>query len=104
MYNQLPDLAFARSLDPFADQAFAMRWLAGVLRAWSKAIHLVSMIRRAGARSAGASGRAACTAVWSALNDWLHVDALAAVFPADHRSWWAFWLGLYSIGYIRHDL
>lgn len=82
--------------------AFATRWLGRRAWPWLEAIHLTSISSVLGLSLVVLQG-----VLWEgsvvAMNDWLHVDALAAVFLMI-VSVVGFLVGLYSIGYIRHDL
>jgi hydrogenase-4 component F len=82
--------------------AFTMRWLGGIGTRLVEIIHLISvtavllltLIVVGGVLEEGAV---------VALNDWFHVDALAAVFLLIIGVV-GFLVGIYTLGYIRHDL
>jgi hydrogenase-4 component F len=86
----------------FSLLAFAARWLGSMTRFLVEAAHLVSIslvlvLSLRTVRAVLAAGP-----VFS-LGDWLHVDALGAVFLLIIGVV-GFLVGLYSIGYTRHDL
>ena len=86
----------------FSLVAFAARWLGGGARFAVTAAHLLSVtlvlvLSLLTVRSVLVSG-----SIFS-LRDWLHVDELSAVFLLIIGVV-GFVVGLYSIGYTRHDL
>lgn len=82
--------------------AFAARWLGRAGTRLVEAIHLASVTLVLALSLFVVRGVLAQGAV-VALNDWLHVDALAALFLLIIGVV-GFLVGLYSLGYIRHDL
>lgn len=82
--------------------AFAMRWT-GKRSIWlAELIHLVSITAVLLLSMHVVQGVLAQGSI-SAFNDWLHVDALAAVFVTIVGVV-GFLVGVYALGYIRHDL
>ncbi|MFZ5911407.1 MAG: hydrogenase 4 subunit F [Chloroflexota bacterium] len=82
--------------------AFAMRWLGRAGARLVELIHLISVTAVLVFTVIVVGGVLAQGAV-VAMNDWLHVDALAAVFLLIIGVV-GFLVGVYSLGYIRHDL
>jgi len=82
--------------------AFATRWLGRAGARIAEGIHLVSVTVVLGLTIVVLQGVLSQGLV-VAMNDWLHVDALAAVFLMIIGVV-GFLVGLYSLGYIRHDL
>lgn len=82
--------------------AFGMRWVGKYSMRWVEIIHLVSITAVLILGLWVVQGVLVQGSV-VAMNDWLHVDALGAVFLLI-VSVVSFLVGLYSIGYIRHDV
>jgi hydrogenase-4 component F len=82
--------------------AFAARWLKGISRTVIEIAHVLSVslvliLSLLTINEVGASGQI------FGLSDWLHVDSLGAIFLLIIGVI-GFLVGLYSIGYTRHDL
>ncbi len=82
--------------------AFVVRWLGQPARLVVEATHLVS-ITAVLALSLLAVRDVLVSGVVFSLNNWLHVDAMGAIFLFI-IGLVGFLAGIYSIGYIRHDL
>ena len=82
--------------------AFVMRWAGGAGIRLVEIIHLLS-VTSVLILTLGVVQGVLAQGVVVALNDWLHVDALAAVFLLIIGVV-GFLVGLYSIGYVRNDL
>jgi hydrogenase-4 component F len=82
--------------------AFAVRWLGGAGRILVEAVHLVS-VTLVLILSLLTIGVVLDSGSIFGMNDWLHVDALGAIFLLIIGVV-GFLVGIYSIGYTRHDL
>ncbi|MBK9925459.1 MAG: hydrogenase 4 subunit F [Anaerolineales bacterium] len=86
----------------FSLVAFAARWLKGVGRILIEAAHLIS-VTLVLVMSLLTVSAVLKTGPIFGLADWLHVDALSAIFLLIIGVV-GFLVGIYSIGYTRHDL
>ncbi len=86
----------------FSLVCFAARWLGGNSRRVVEAAHLLSVSLVLVMAVVNVSAASAAGQIF-ALGGWLHVDALSAIFLLIIGVV-GFLVGLYSIGYTRHDL
>jgi hydrogenase-4 component F len=81
---------------------FAARWLGRYMRLVAETIHLVS-VTLVFVLALIVIGQVMVSGEVMAINNWLHVDMLGAIFLLI-VGLVGFLAGIYSIGYIRHDL